>query len=146
MEISNDLLCLFSATVKEQRNSYVIEIPKEEVTIGDLQPGEVYRTAVLCMGTDAESGDRSARSEMRADDEPEGNRKRDASQPPVEEGELREVDIDDIGDQGDGITRVERGFVVIVPDTEQGERVTIEITDVQPNVAFAEVKERQTHF
>jgi len=39
--------------------------------------------------------------------------------PPVTEGEQRTVEIEDIGDQGDGITRVERGFVVIVSDTEQ---------------------------
>jgi predicted RNA-binding protein with TRAM domain len=56
------------------------------------------------------------------------------------------VEIEDIGEQGDGITRVERGFVVIVPDTEQGERVNIEITDVGENVAFAEVTERVSYY
>ena len=66
--------------------------------------------------------------------------------PPVEEGEQRTVEIEDIGDQGDGITRVERGFVVIVPDTKQTERVTIEITDVRENVAFAEVVERVSYY
>ena len=66
--------------------------------------------------------------------------------PPVEEGETRTVEIENIGDQGDGITRVERGFVVIVPDTEQGERVAIEITDVRENVAFAEVVERVSYY
>jgi predicted RNA-binding protein with TRAM domain len=65
---------------------------------------------------------------------------------PVEEGEERTVEIEDIGEQGDGITRVERGFVVIVPDTEQGERVTVEITDVRENVAFAEVVERRSYY
>ena len=66
--------------------------------------------------------------------------------PPVEEGEQRTVEIEDLGDQGDGITRVERGFVVIVPDSKQGERVTVEITDVQRNVAFAEVVERLDYY
>ncbi|WP_242493277.1 TRAM domain-containing protein, partial [Haloarcula hispanica] len=66
--------------------------------------------------------------------------------PPVEEGEQRTVEIEDIGDQGDGITRVERGFVVIVPDTDVGERVTIEITDVGQNVAFGEVVERLSDY
>jgi predicted RNA-binding protein with TRAM domain len=64
----------------------------------------------------------------------------------VDEGETREVEIEDIGEQGDGITRVERGFVVIVPDTEQGERATVEITDVRENVAFAEVVERLSYY
>ncbi|MFD1687648.1 TRAM domain-containing protein, partial [Halobellus litoreus] len=53
---------------------------------------------------------------------------------------------EDLGDQGDGLTRVERGFVVIVPDTEQGERVTIEITDVRKNVSFAEVVKRLNYY
>jgi predicted RNA-binding protein with TRAM domain len=69
----------------------------------------------------------------------------DTSGPPVDEGEIREVDIENIGEQGDGIARVARGYVIIVPETEKGERVTIEITEVQQNVAFGEVKERQTH-
>jgi len=64
----------------------------------------------------------------------------------VEEGEQRDAEIEDIGEQGDGITRVERGFVVIVPDTELGERVTVEITDVRENVAFAEVTDRLSYF
>jgi predicted RNA-binding protein with TRAM domain len=66
--------------------------------------------------------------------------------PPVEEGEQRTVEIETIGEQGDGITRVERGFVVIVPDTEQSERVTIEITDVRETVAFADVVERVSYY
>lgn len=66
----------------------------------------------------------------------------DSQKPPVETGETRQVEIESIGEQGDGITRVERGFVVIVPDTEVGERVRITVTDVRDSVAFAEVEER----
>lgn len=62
--------------------------------------------------------------------------------PPVTEGETRDVVIEDTGEQGDGITRVERGFVVIAPDTEPDEHVEIEITDVRENVAFAEIVDR----
>jgi len=80
------------------------------------------------------------------DTETEPERQRGPPKPSVEEGEQRTVEIEDIGDQGDGITRVERGFVVIVPDTEQGERVTVEITDVRENVAFAEVVERVSYY
>jgi predicted RNA-binding protein with TRAM domain len=72
----------------------------------------------------------------------DSQRERTPSAPPVDEGEQRTVEIEDIGNQGDGITRVERGFVVIVPETERGERVTVEITEVAENVAFAEVAER----
>lgn len=66
--------------------------------------------------------------------------------PPVEEGDQRTVDIEDIGKRGDGISRVERGYVIIVPDTEPGERVTIEISNVRENVGFGEVIERQDHY
>ena len=48
--------------------------------------------------------------------------------PPVEEGELSTVEIGDIGDQGDGIIRIERGFVVIVPDITRTEIVDVGTT------------------
>jgi predicted RNA-binding protein with TRAM domain len=49
------------------------------------------------------------------------------------------MEIEDIGEQGDGIARVERGYVVIVPEAETSEEVIIEITKIQENAAFAEV-------
>jgi predicted RNA-binding protein with TRAM domain len=64
-------------------------------------------------------------------------------QPPVEPGELRYVEIEDIGKQGDGIARVERGYVIIVPDTEIGERVKIEVVEVKSNFAVGEVIEEE---
>nr|WP_306060202.1 TRAM domain-containing protein [Natronococcus sp. AD5] len=39
------------------------------------------------------------------------------------------------------MARVERGHVVIVPETEIGDRVTIEIKNVQETLAFGEVIE-----
>lgn len=133
MRISDDLLCMFSAEIERRDGSYVVEIPERELDVGTLQEGETYRTAVF------------SRS-VTEDESPRPDAERSAPAPPVEEGEIREVDIEDIGEQGDGIARVERGYVVIVPETDKGERVTVEITDVQQNVAFAEVEERQTHF
>ncbi|WP_135852651.1 TRAM domain-containing protein [Halorussus salinus] len=136
MEISDQLRCLFSATVEEQDESFVVEVPEQEIRLGDLQAGETYRVAVLPSPATDDTSDTYTESE----------RERGPPKPPVEEGEERTVEIEDIGDQGDGITRVERGFVVIVPDTEQGERVTVEITDVRENVAFAEVIERMSYY
>lgn len=132
MEISDDLLSLFSASVDEQPDSYVIEIPKRELTVGEIRPGEVYRVAVLATETAAEADQSPEREQV----------EQETPQPPVVEGDRRTVDIEDIGEQGDGIARVERGYVIIVPKTEQGERVTIEITDVRENVAFGEIVER----
>ncbi|MFC6906743.1 TRAM domain-containing protein [Halalkalicoccus tibetensis] len=45
--------------------------------------------------------------------------------------------METIGDQGDGIARVERGYVVIVPDTDPHEHVEIEITSVAKTVPSA---------
>jgi predicted RNA-binding protein with TRAM domain len=135
MEISEQLRCLFSGTVEERDGSYVIEVPDQELQLGDLQAGDTYRVAVLPSPSmdDTDGDDVDSQSEQTA------------LSPPVEEGDQRTVEIEDIGEQGDGITRVERGFVVIVPDTEQGERVTIKISDVGQNVAFADVVERMNY-
>ena len=138
MEISDRLLCLFSEHVEERDDSYVIEIPQRELDVGAISEGATYRVALLSDGSAAETPTADTATEPASD--------RHEPEPPVDEGDRREVEIDAIGDQGDGITRVERGFVVVVPETDQGERVTIEITDVRQNVAFADVVERHDHF
>ncbi|HMK54377.1 MAG TPA: TRAM domain-containing protein [Methanobacteriaceae archaeon] len=56
---------------------------------------------------------------------------------PIQEGEEYDVKIDDVGKEGDGITRVE-GFVVFVPDTKVGDEVKVRITSVRRRFAFAE--------
>jgi predicted RNA-binding protein with TRAM domain len=139
MKISEELQCLFSASIEEQDGSYVIDVPERELQLGDLQQGETYRVALVSSPTQSEP-------EQSEQAETGSHSKREPPEPPVEESEIREVEIEDIGDQGDGITRVERGFVVIVPDTKESERVKIEITDVRQNVAFAEVVERLSYY
>ncbi|WP_280588521.1 TRAM domain-containing protein [Halorubrum sp. Boch-26] len=135
MEISEKLLCLFSADVREEDGEYVVDVPHREIETGSLEPGETYRVALI------------SRSEPEAGDETDGDadvsasRADDGPQPPVEPGEMRYVEIEDLGKQGDGIARVERGYVIIVPDTEVGERVKIEITEVKSNFAVGEVVE-----
>jgi predicted RNA-binding protein with TRAM domain len=56
---------------------------------------------------------------------------------PIQEGEEYEVKIEDVGKEGDGITRIE-GFVVFVPDTKVGDEVKVKITSVRRRFAFAE--------
>jgi len=63
----------------------------------------------------------------------------DPDGPPVTEGERRTVTIETLGDEGDGIAKVERGYVVIVSDAEPGDSVTVEITNVRENVSFASI-------
>jgi predicted RNA-binding protein with TRAM domain len=60
---------------------------------------------------------------------------------PVEEGETHHVEIEELGEEGDGIAYVE-GFVVVVPDTEITEAVDVEIGTVRDSFAVAEVVER----
>ena len=127
MEVSNELLCLFNAEVERSGDDYVVRIPRREIDTGPIEPGEVYRVAVLGR---AESSAPSPRETPP-----------DQPQPPVEEGEIRYVEIEDLGKQGDGIARVERGYVIIVPGADVGERVKIEITEVKSNFAVGEVLE-----
>ena len=132
MEISDKLLCLFSADVTIEDDKYVVEVPRREIETGSVEPGDTYRVALI--SDDSDSSERSSESETEtssgAPSEP---------QPPVEEGEVRYVEVEDIGKQGDGIARVERGYVIIVPDAEIGERVKVEITEVKSNFAVGEI-------
>ncbi len=61
--------------------------------------------------------------------------------PPVEEGETYDVEIEDMGKEGDGVAKI-NNFVVFIPDTDVGDKVTIEITKVLHTMAFGEVKEK----
>jgi predicted RNA-binding protein with TRAM domain len=142
MEISDQLQCLFSAQIEEQNGSYVVEVPDQEIQLGEIQTDETYRVALLSSPSTGTADESVTEAQTQRS---ESQTERSPQTPPVEEGEHRDVEIEDIGDQGDGITRVERGFVVIVPDTEPGERVTIEIADVRENVAFGEVVERLSY-
>ena len=133
MEISEKLLCLFSADVREDGDKYVVEVPRREIETGSVEPGETYRIALISRS----EGD----GESKRETEESPSRSGDGPQPPVEPGEMRYVEIEDLGKQGDGIARVERGYVIIVPGAEVGERVKIEVTEVKSNFAVGEIVE-----
>ena len=59
---------------------------------------------------------------------------------PVSEGDIVDVDVEDLGSKGDGIARVE-GFVVFVPGAEVDTTYEVEITSVGNKFAFAEIVE-----
>jgi predicted RNA-binding protein with TRAM domain len=128
LEISDKLLCLFSADVETTGDAATIEVPQRELETGSIDPGKTYRVALI-----AREGATEA--------EPEPEEPTDEPQPPVEGGEIRYVEIEDIGKQGDGIARVERGYVIIVPGADIGERVKVEITEVKSNFAVGEIIE-----
>ena len=127
MEISDKLLCLFNAEVTLSDDSYTITVPRREIETGSVEAGETYRVALISRE------ERSDTSESTTESTPT------EPQPPVDQGEVRYVEIEDIGKQGDGIARVERGYVIIVPDAEIGERVKVEITEVKSNFAVGEI-------
>ncbi|ACV49313.1 MULTISPECIES: TRAM domain-containing protein [Halomicrobium] len=131
MEISEKLLCLFSAEITDEGDRYTVEVPQREVDTGSVDPGETYRVALIRADeASEESEEPSPQPSQTPSSEP---------QPPVEPGEIRYVEIEDIGKQGDGIARVERGYVIIVPGAEIGERVKVEVSEVKSNFAVGEI-------
>lgn len=138
LESSSQLKSLFSAPVEETRDSYVIEVPRSEVDKESIDGTEGYLVALLSSGGSSVEAESSSKSRNR-------NSSTDQQQPqspPVSEGDERIVEITQMGDQGDGLTRVEGGFVVVIPGVEVSERVRITIKTVHETVAFGEVIER----
>ncbi|EMA24257.1 TRAM domain-containing protein [Haloarcula argentinensis] len=169
MATDSDLHCLFTAPVEEQQDSYVIEIPKQEVELGTLAPETLYRIALFQSAAEAptpqsQSGSQSdpqssshskAESQSSSQSGPQsdsrsGEPSREPefgpSSPPVAEGETRVVEIENIGDKGDGVARIDGGYVVIVSDADVGERLRVEMDQVRENVAFAEIVERLPYY
>ncbi|SMO66914.1 TRAM domain-containing protein [Halorubrum cibi] len=147
VEITESLTCLFTAELEvDGEGGYVVSVPKREIEHGAVTAGETYRVAVIDRDRrSTDDGDR-ARTSSDTDGDHRSNggtagsgAGRGASGPPVEEGEVREVTIETLGDKGDGIAKIERGYVVIVPDAELGDEITVEITSVRENVSFASV-------
>lgn len=128
------LLTLFSAQVERRDGTGVVDVPERELDLGDLEVGETYRIAVLgrpAASTDSASDERTQRDGHASE----------STGPPVEEGEQCEVEIEDLGEQGDGIARIGPGYIVFVPGTGIGDRVTVEVTNAKENFAFADVVE-----
>ena len=157
VEITDSLACLYTGRVESRGDDYVVTVPASEIEHGSVSEGETYRIAVLdraeSSGEESASGgdgasvpdaDRSSAGTPSDDGQrPTSRGAAGAVQPdpPVSEGEVRDVTIETLGDKGDGIAKIERGYVVIVPDAEPGEEPTVEITSVRENVSFANVVE-----
>jgi predicted RNA-binding protein with TRAM domain len=143
MEIPEQLACLYTAELTKTEEGYTLSVPAREIEQGSIDLEETVRVAVLSKsdGTTETAETTGTTAATQQGDEPTPSQ----PEPPVSEGETRVVEIEDVGDQGDGITRVERGYVVIVPETDEGETVEIRIETVQPNVAFGTVIDRLDH-
>ena len=159
VEITDSLACLYTGRVESRGDDYVVTVPASEIEHGSVTEGETYRIAVLDR-TGSDEGESAADADGDAVSVPDANGSSGGSpsddgqrptsrgaagavqpDPPVSEGEVRDVTIETLGDKGDGIAKIERGYVVIVPDAEPGEEPTVEITSVRENVSFANVVE-----
>jgi predicted RNA-binding protein with TRAM domain len=129
--VPDNLQCLFSAEITESDGEYVIKIPRSELDTGNLAAGERYRVGLYPSVSEPVTAE-IAQSES----------KQQGQQPPVGQGDKMKVEIEDTGDQGDGIARIDSGYVIFVPNTDVGDRVTIEITEARETVGFGEVLEK----
>ena len=140
-EISQDLVCLYSATIDTEGDSYTIEVPKREIRQNQIDPTETYRVALLASKQpDSKTATTTPTTTPTTDSETPSPSP--TEQPPVTEGEVIEVEIETLGDQGDGIAKIGPGYVIIVPKTAVGERVAVRIETAKANVAFGEVVKR----
>ena len=62
---------------------------------------------------------------------------------PVEVGKEYDVEVQEISRRGDGIARIE-GLVVFIPNTKQGDKLRIKITNISRRFAEAEVIDKTT--
>jgi predicted RNA-binding protein with TRAM domain len=136
VEISDSLRSVFSAQIEERDGSYMLDVPAREIEHDALAADETYRVAIL--------KSESSTSQKNQEEQPQSAAQQPtptSDGPPVDEGEVRDVTIETTGNRGDGIAKVERGYVVIVPGGQPGDELSIEIEQVKENVAFASIVE-----
>lgn len=125
---------MYTAEIESYDETYTIEVPKRDVEHGPVEPNAVHRVAVLPM----QSSDSTEQEGTNTT-----NSQEYAESPPVDAGDVLDVEIETLGDQGDGIARVGPGYVIIVPETEVSDRVNVRIEEANKNVAFAEVEDQK---
>jgi predicted RNA-binding protein with TRAM domain len=134
MDIPDALRTVYSARLNEKNGRYYLTVPAREIESDTLRVDETYKLGILNpVGHSADhAGDKGT----------DGSASTKDDSPPVSAGERRTVTIEGIGDKGDGIARIDRGYVLIVPETDVNERVTVEVDQARDNVGFASVIKR----
>lgn len=131
-EDNSSIVCRYTAQLETENGRYVITVPNAEVEYGPLATGGAYRVTIE--RTTAQSQDTTATAA------PSGTESQTSrADAPVAEGDQLDVEIEDLGQQGDGIARVGPGYVLIVPGSEVGDEVTVEVQEVNPSFGFAEI-------
>lgn len=145
MTDSQNMLSVFASAIKEEDGEYYIEVPSNEIEHGPLNEGEDIQVviqeqegtvSIQGQGNQHQHSGGGSRNRSR-----NGGRNTSQNQQPVDVGDVKRVNIESIGDQGDGIARVDRGYVLIIPDTEVGDEAKVRVTNVNENYADAEVVE-----
>ena len=136
MPIDDSLISMFHSTLRtgSSRDETLVEVPDSEVKTGPLVEGETYRVAVLGPVEDTNNENLSGEASGSISNEDLST----DSKYPVAEGERVEVVIEDIGDEGDGIAKVD-GYAVIVPGADLNEELLVEINHTSSTHAFASV-------
>ncbi|EMA23961.1 TRAM domain-containing protein [Haloarcula marismortui] len=138
MRVDDSLISMFHSTLTtgSDTDESLVEIPDSEIETGPLSEGETYRIAILGpiedgnnSVTDTPSSELSSPTATTSGSE--------NCQYPVSEGQKVTLEIEDMGDEGDGIAKV-NGYAVIVPDATVGEEVTVRISNTRSSHAFAE--------
>lgn len=140
-EIPGKVQSVYTAEVVERDDEYVVEVPRREVALGDVTPGDTVQLALLTSPDTNQRTVGNPNSGSVDQQQRPGTQEQELADPPVSEGETLEVTIESVGDQGDGVAKVDRGYVLIVPGTTPGEQPIVRVETVKENVGFAEVVE-----
>lgn len=163
MVVPENLMSLYSARIKDNNGVYYIPVPADEVDNGVLDQSKQYRVGLIetdtqsvgSHSTPSQSGNRpnnSGRGKQNTKYDSSGGvstgrgrssqQQRNATSPPVSEGDQLEVKITSYGEEGDGVARTEEGYVIFVDaDVELGEDVMVQMKNVNKNYGFADVVE-----
>ena len=134
---TDQIACRYIAQIEDDGGRYTIEVPDAEVEFGSLAANGAYHITIEHTGeTQRATDDNAQQAETDTQSTP--------VQAPVAEGEELDVEIEDVGQQGDGIARVGPGYVLIVPGSEVGDELTVEVQQVTPNFGFAEIIDEET--
>lgn len=148
--LEREMISLHTAQVERQGGDFVVRIPEQFVADGEIDAGDSYRVGLYPSPKESrprhppiKSVERSS-SSIRDGGRGRRTQHREDTEPPVEEGDVMEVEIENIGEQGDGIAKTEEGFAVIVPGSAVGDELEVKVTKVKPNFAFADIVEELT--
>ena len=130
----DSVACRYTAQIRAESGQYLIKVPDAEVELGTLSTDEAYRVTIEYIADTASNTGAETQTTN-------GQSSNAETQAPVSEGEQLDVEIEDLGQQGDGIARVGPGYVLIVPGSDVGEHYTVEIQQITPSFGFAEIIE-----